>query len=242
MRSIVFLCALATLCISGYAQDASKPWTEWSKKDAEKILNDSAWGQTHTELPPDVPSSTAAVTNTRGGPVGIERQGESGQPKVVSRALNYRARFLTARPVREAFARMIVLQQPNAPAELKTQLQGFIDRDFGDFLVVSFSVESEDPRVAKGVAMILSRLTAEMLKDKAYLERKDGKRATLLDYRPPVEDGMGGKIVFSRTLDGQPFLADAADTVKFFVQLSEKQKITMKFKVSGMTYGGKLEY
>ncbi|MDT7605258.1 MAG: hypothetical protein QOF61_3255, partial [Acidobacteriota bacterium] len=44
--------ALAVACLlalSLSAQDKKeKPWTEWSKKDAEKILNDSPWGQTQT--------------------------------------------------------------------------------------------------------------------------------------------------------------------------------------------------
>ena len=236
MRTVFFLCAFAALCISAAAQDGSKSWNEWSKKDAEKILNDSSWGQTFTEEPTGA-VDTRVISNPSQG---LQRSGESGAP-VTSRALKYRARLLTAKPVREAFARMAVLAQPNEP-QLVQMLQGFIDRDFGDFLVVAFSIESEDARMTKGAMTMLSRLTAEMLKDKVYLERKDGKRATLIDYKPPVEDGMGAKIVFSKTLDGQPFLSDPADLVKFFLQLSEKQKVNVKFKVSGMTYGGKLEY
>lgn len=236
MRSVFLLCALAALCISAAAQDASKPWSSWSKKDAEKVLNDSAWGQTYAEEPTG-PVDTRSISNPSQG---LQRSGESGAP-VVSRVLKYRARFLTAKPVREAFARMAVLAQPDQPT-LVPMLQGFIDRDFGDFLVVAFSIDSEDERMTKGAMMMLGRLTAETLKDKVYLERKDGKRATLIDYKPPVEDGMGAKIVFSKTLDGQPFLSDPTDVVKFFLQLSEKQKVNVKFKVSGMTYGGKLEY
>jgi hypothetical protein len=238
MRSLFILCALFALGLSVSAQDGSKPWTEWSKKDAEKVLSESPWGQSFVQEPTG-PADTTVITGTGSG-LRPSRQGESGDYKPSS-ALKYRARFLTAKPVREAFARMVVLSQPNDP-KLVPALQGFIDRDFGDFLVVSFSIESEDERMTKGAMMGLGRLTAEMLKDKVYLERKDGKRATLIDYKPPSEDGLGAKIVFSKTLDGQPFLSDPADLVKFFLQLSEKQKVTMKFKASGMTYGGKLEY
>jgi hypothetical protein len=215
-----------------------KPWTDWSKKDAEKILNSSGWGQTFTVEPSD-PINTAAVTNTRGGFSG-ERRGESGDAPA-SKSVHYRARLLSAKPIREAFSRIVVLQQPEA-AGLKDQLQGFVDRDFGDYLVVAFSIESEDARMMKGSEMMLAKLTAETLKEKVYLERKDGKRAQFLDYKPPVGDGMGGKIVFSKTLDGQPFLRDEDDTARLFVQLSEKQKLTFRFKVSSMNHRGKLEY
>ena len=236
MKSIVFLFVLMAFCVPAFAQEG-KSWTEWSKKDAERILNDSSWGQTSAEQPSD-PVDTRVISNPSSN---ISRTGESGAP-VTSRAVKYRARFLTAKPVREAFARMVVLQQPSAAAQLVPQLQGFIDRDFGDYLVIAFSIDSDDERMAKGAMAMLARLNMEILKDKIYLERKDGKRATLIDYKPPVEDGMGAKIIFSKTLDGQPFLSDTGDVVKFFLQLSDKQKINMRFKVSGMTYGGKLEY
>lgn len=239
MRKSIFAFILLAASIPAYAQDGTRPWTDWSKKDAEKILNDSAWGQTFVQEAPE-PVSTTVITNTRQGLSGTNN-GESGEVKP-SRAMKYRARFLTAKPVREAFSRLIVLSQPNAAEGLKTQLQGFIDRDFGDFLVVSFSIEAEDPRMSKGAMMGLSRLTADMIKDKISLERKDGKKATLIDYKAPVEDGMGAKIVFSRTLDGKPFLGEGDDLVRLTFQMSEKQKINMKFKVTGMTYGGKLEY
>lgn len=238
LRSIVALCAISVLGTSIYAQKEIRPWNEWSKKDAERILNDSSWGQTHTEG--GTTTDTSVVTNTRGGMSG-DRKGESGEP-VKSRAMNFRVRFLTAKPVREAFARMVVLQQPNAGADLVTQLQGFVDRDFGDYLVLTFSAEGDDPRMVQGMMMGLGRLTAESLKGKVSLQRTDGTSATLIDYKPPTNDGMGAKFVFSRTLDGKPFLTNEVEHVKFVFDLSERQKFNMRFKVAGMTYAGKLEY
>ncbi len=239
MSKFLFAFVLLAFSISAFGQNSGKPWGEWSKKDAEKILNDSAWGQTYTQEMP-VPTGTSATTRTSGGFAGTNN-GESGENKAPA-PTKYRARLLTAKPVREAFARMIVLQQDKPTDELKTSLQGFIDRDFGDYLVVSFSIEGGNPQISAAAEGMLSRLTGAMIKDKVYLERKDGKRAAFIDYKPPVGDGMGAKIVFSRTLDGQPFLAEGEEMVKFGFDMSEKQKIAMKFKVSGMMYGGKLEY
>jgi hypothetical protein len=239
MKLFLTFFVLLVFALAANAQSTIKPWTDWSKKDAEKILNDSSWGQTFTEEQTG-PADTTVITNTRGGMSG-DRKGENPAAPT-AKPVHYRVRLLTAKPVREAFARIVSLSQPDAGKELTDQLQGFIDRDFGDYLVVSFTIESDDARRAQGSMMMLSKLTIDSLKDKVYLERGDGKRATFLDYKPPMNDGMGGKFVFSKTLDGQPFLSDAQDTAKFAFQLSEKQKINLKFKVAGMTYGGKLEY
>jgi hypothetical protein len=216
MKTYLTLFAFLVLAASSYAQSSTKPWTEWSKKEAEKLLNDSSWGQTFTEEP-STPTDTTVITNTRGGMSG-DRKGENAAMPT-AKPVHYRARLLTAKPVRQAFARIVILSQPNPSKELTDQLQSFIDRDFGDYLVVSFSVESEDARRAQGATMMLTKLTAEMLKDKVYLERADGKRATFLDYKPPTNDGMGGKFVFSKTLDGQPFLSGSEEAARFALQL-----------------------
>lgn len=239
MKRIISTCLILVLCAVSVLAQKSKPWTEWSKKDAEKILNDSAWGQTQTEGGSE-PTNTSVITSTTAG-ASLQRTGESGEAKV-SKAINYRVRFITAKPVREAFARMVLLSRENPEKELSEQLQGFIDRDFGDYLVLGVSVDSQDTRVMGMAQQILSKLTMETLKEKVYLERKDGKRLFIKDYKAPVADGMGGKFIFSRTLDGQPFLTEESDNVRFVVEFNEKTKLNMKFKISNMIYDGKLEY
>lgn len=237
MKRIISTCLILALCAVSVLAQKSKPWTEWSKKDAEKILNDSAWGQTQTEGGSES-GSTSAITSVAAP---LQRTGESGEAKI-SKAINYRVRFITAKPVREAFARMVLLSRENPEKELSEQLQGFIDRDFGDYLVLGVNVDSQDTRVMGMAQQILSKLTMETLKEKAYLERKDGKRLFIKDYKAPVADGMGGKFIFSRTLDGQPFLTEESDNVRFVVEFNEKTKLNMKFKISSMIYNGKLEY
>jgi hypothetical protein len=236
----VLLLSLAFAVTSIQAQVLSKPWTDWSKKDVDKMLNDSAWGQTQIVTPSEN-TSTAAITRTQaGGNEPLSRSGENPE-NMAPKSFSYRVRFLTARPIREAFARMILLSQPSAEKELENQLQGFVERDFGNFLVVAMVVESPDAKAANAAMMGLTRLKPDMLKDKVYLERKDGKRISLIDYKPPIADNMGAKFIFERSLDGQPFLSSESDTVKFVIDV-ERIKINLRFKVPSMTYNGKLEY
>ncbi len=237
MKRTLFFCVTFVLFAVSVSAQTSKPWAEWSKKDVEKMLNSSAWGQTQTEGD-SAPVDTTVITSTTAP---IQRKGESGESKA-SKAINYRARFITAKPIREALARMVLLSQPNPNKELAGQLQGFVDRDFGNYLVIGVSVDSQDSRAVDLWQKTFSNLTADRLKERVYLERKDGKRLLLQDYQPPVADGMGGKFIFERTIDGQPFLTTESDSVRFVLELSDKLKLNMKFKVSNMVYDGKLEY
>jgi hypothetical protein len=242
MRLAFLAIAVITLFTETAFSQIGRPWTEWSKKDAEKILNDSAWGQTQTIGGGESPS-TSAITKTEGaGREDVNRSGESGESLGGTKSINIRGRFLTAKPVREAFARLVVLAQPNAGKELVDQLQGFIDRDFGNYLVVTVSVDGSDPKIAGASMALLSKLNKESLKDKVYIERKDGKRLSLIDYKPPINDGMGAKFIFERSVDGEPFLSNNSDTVRFYFEASEKMKINLRFKVAAMVYDGKLEY
>lgn len=241
---VVSACFVILLLATASLAQKQKPWTEWSKKDVEKTLNDSAWGQTQTEgSEPQSNASTSAITQVaapRAADRDINRQGESGEAKP-STVVKYSVRFLSAKPVRAAFARRVLLAKGQPDEALTAQLQTFIDRDFADYIVVSVGVEVADQKMAAPIMKAFTSASAEALKNNVYLERKDGKKLFLMDYRAPVEDGMGAKFVFPRTLEGQPFLGES-DTVRFVAQLNERMKLNTRYKLSDMLYDGKLEY
>ena len=249
MRKVVCGSLLLALCACSAFAQKQKPWTELSEKEAAKILNDSPWGQTQVEGRSDVPTADSAITQVTAPRRDTQRvlsdsdadRVESGQAKV-DKTIKYRTRFLSAKPVRGAFARLLLLKKTEVDEALSTQLQGFVDRDFSEYVVVVVSAEAADAKLVGPAMQVMTMATTEMLKDKVYLERKDGKRLVLADYRPPGPDGMGAKFVFKRNLEGQPFLTPESDNVRFFAQLNEKTKLNVKYKVSDMMYDGKLEY
>jgi hypothetical protein len=245
MRRGVVLVLVVLFSIISVAAQKPKPWTEWSKKDAEKTLNDSAWAQTQSEGDESSSSSgSGAITQVaapRAADRDISRSGESGQSKGVT-IVKYRIRLLTAKPIREAFSRIVALNQPNSSPELAQQLQGFIDRDFSDYIIVAVTLETNDKRMGGTVLETLNSTTVEALKSNAFLERKDGKRLALQDYRAPSADGMGAKFIFPRKLDGEPFVGDSKDSLRFVAQFNEKLKITARYKLSEMFYNGNVEY
>jgi len=165
---------------------------------------------------------------------------ESGQAKKVA-SIKYYVRFLSAKPIRAAFARRMLLEQAQPNEELATQLKAFVDRDFSEYIVVTVSVEVGDEKMVGGVTRAFSAANTAALQQNVYLERKDGKKLFLMEYRPPAGDGMGAKFVFKRSVDGQPFLTDN-DSVRFFAQLNEKMKVNTKYRLSDMLFDGRLEY
>ena len=247
MKKVLFSSLLLILFAFTALAQKTKPWTEWSQKDAEKIWNDSGWAQTQTEgggmeestQTSAISSTTAARESQVRNASAAAKAGESGEKKEAA-AIHYRVRLLTAKPIRAAFVRLVELQ--GAPAERVAQLRTFVDRDFGDYIVVTITADGSDQKRKLAVGQVLGNADASALKEVTYLERKDGKRVQLVDYRAPVEDGLGAKLVFPRTVDGQPFIDANSGEVRFSMDLGKLAKINRRFKVADMMYEGKLEF
>src|SRR5215471_3409701 len=170
MEKFFGVCTIICVFAAAAGAQKTKPWTEWSAKDAEKILNDSAWGQTQTEesggsestQTSAVSSTTAAKEKNVRSADAAATSAESGERKAAT-AVYYRVRFLSAKPIRAAFVRMIELQ--GAPPERVTELKPFVDRDFGDYIVVTITLDGNDRRLMLPVQQALATADAEALKD-----------------------------------------------------------------------------
>ena len=246
MKRVAFICSVLILfAVPAYAQK-DKAWSDWTQKEAEKVLNDSGWGQTQTEsgASSSQPTQTSAITSTtlarrEDSNTSAAAKVESGERKE-TQSLHLRVRFMSAKPIREAFVRMLELQ--GTPAEKVAQIKPFIDYDFTDYVVVTVNMDGDDRRKMGAIVQELSKTDPASLKPVTYLERKDGKRLELIEYRAPTTDGLGAKFVFPRKLDGAPFLDANSGEVRFVTALGNLIKINRRFKVADMMYEGKLEY
>jgi hypothetical protein len=97
MFMLFVLFSLFQLNMNAAAQK-EKPWTEWTKKDVEKMLNDSAWGQTQID------TDTSEMTWST-APRPIDGKGAVNQ----ATSVNYYIRFVSAKPIRQAYARLAEL-------------------------------------------------------------------------------------------------------------------------------------
>jgi hypothetical protein len=232
-------------------------WPKWDKGKVQKMLNSSPWAQTQTDTDtsemtysPTTATGSSSIGSTASSSAGngnVTRDGRDVQGSRTDRgasnqamSVNYHVRFLSAKPIRQAFARMIEIQEKENKS-VREQLGPFVERDFSDYIVVAVSFDAPDKRFEGPVLQAFSSATGGTLKTKAYLERSDGKRLFVIDYKPPINDGLGAKFVFPRAVDGQPFLTETGD-VRFVAQISDKINVNTKYKLHDMMYEGKLEY
>ena len=241
MKKWIFLSLLSALTALGVvAQTQPKPYQEWTEKEVNKLLDNSPWSKTQVETDTSEmffkPDGMSA-----GGPVTSEQRAAGGaNNQAVS--INYRVRLLTARPIRQALARKILLGQKTENPELSNRLANFVEAGSSNYIVVTVDFDTKDGRYRNIPAQAFAAAVLATLKSNTYLDRNDGKRIFLIDYRPPSSDNLGAKFVFPRYVDEKPFLTPEFSQMRFYSQISSKVKLDVRFKVADMQYNGNLEY
>jgi hypothetical protein len=230
-RLLLIVVLLLTFVGSASAQWDKKPYTEWSEKEATKILNDSAWGQTQ------------ALTDTSN--MTGNNRADSAQSRISDvTSVNFRIRFLSSKPIRQAFSRIIELQQKGEVSEpLAKQLNGLANADFPDYAIVSVlcDSQSQSSKLQQANAGLYKFITAE-LKPNTYLQAKGGQRVFLQEYQAPRKDGLGARFIFPRMVDGKPILTPDSGEVVFHSELPNLVILKMRYKVKDMMFNGRLEY
>ena len=238
-----FVPILALICIlvavAAAQKVPTKPWTEWTDKEAKKMLEDSPWAQTQTD------TDTSSMTFNPG-------QGGSAHEATT---LLLHIKFLSAKPIREALMRQLDLQKKAPPADA---VKAFIDRKFEQSIVIAVTYEGRDGRYSGPAIPAFASATSGSLKNLAYLERKDGKRVFIQAYQAPGSDQLGAKFYFPRAEAGVPFFTADSGDIRFHADvpsdvradpnrtssagLTGAIKLDMKFKISQMVFDGTLEY
>jgi hypothetical protein len=223
------ICLMAAGSVVGQKQ--LKPWKEWSKTDAQKVLNDSPWA--HLQVDQDFVDPTP-LTRPRDPSVDARLKQNEG--------MTYGIRFFSARPVRQAFVRMIQLQKKDLAPDMVSRLNIFAEAASEGSIIIAVTIENPDANMLGKAMQIVRNATTATLKNSTYLERSDGKRLFLEEYMPPGRDGFGARFIFPRTLDGKPFLSPEFTIVRFVSDLDSSIKFHMTYKVKDMMIGDKLEY
>lgn len=236
-KSLLILLGLA-LAISVMAKD--KPWTQWTDKDARKILDDSGWAQTQTYMG-SVESSQSKI------PISL---GAKGGLVDAAPGVNYRIRFLSAKPIRQAFLRLVQLN-PKATPEQNDQAHQFVDTKYDQVVVIAVSYDTEglavDGHFTSAVFQSLSGSITSTLKNNTYLDIKGGQRVFLQEYKPPSSDGVGARFIFPRIVNDKPILDPKSGEVRFYAEFpklggNDQVILNVRFKVSDLMYDGLLEY
>lgn len=252
-RLLVLFCVL-TLA-SAVAGQAKKDWRDMTLEEAVKRLNSSPWSQTQVET--DTSEMFYSPTKQGVGSIDLDtlipgrpvrEQASRNNNRADRGALNqaisidYRIRIFSARPIREALSRVVLARYPEPGPLLVKQWQDFIDRDFGPYIVLTVACQSTDGRILGPPLQAFNTATANTIKNSTYLERSDGKRVYLIDYRPPDQVGLGAKFIFPRFIDKERYLVAPEGHVRFVTEIGTAVKVNVRFDLSKMVFSDRLEY
>jgi hypothetical protein len=202
--------ALMLLSVSPVWSDdlwLEKPPTEWTKKEAVKILRDSVWAQEVVVTHPPYRQEEEAS----GGIVWTNREGLSAPRPNPATESNYIVRYLvrweSARPVADAFERLAALGETEAARRLAAPMHLPEDR----YAVTVFMTR---PPVGYDLRDLLDDLDDAELRQRTWLEIR-GRRVEPLEVeRTRVGPIEALHFSFSRSPGGKPFFAEQSGEEK----------------------------
>jgi hypothetical protein len=198
----------------------AKPYTEWSAKEVETLLEkNSPWTQT-----------TLMILDAGGGGGGGRGGRSGGGGGATPSALPTKVVInWYARPIREALVRRSMLQGLSAPQE---QIDQFLnqDSDFLELMLTGISVG----RGRQGGAGL------EQFKEQTFLQKKNKDKISLVDVVMPKEREAATVLRFAREIDGKPTVTVEDQEVTLNVRINN-QTYKYKFKLADMMIKGKLE-
>jgi len=216
-----------------------EPFEKWNAKYVNRMISDSPWSQNQTLSTPLVGKDS----------------GLQGEKEIYNK---FTVRFFSALPVRQAYVRMMQLlnkydeMAAEQRAEFDSKFKRALSLDVSDRVIVAVDFSSNDPDSIREMKQFFATARTETIKQSVYLIGEHLGRVSLKEYFPPSTDGTGAKFVFPRTMNGKPVIAsgDKEARFEFLVPVidrnaggqTNREKLSVPFKVDKMVYKGELSY
>jgi hypothetical protein len=236
-RALYLACLLAALAFSGGRVVVSgartggaiaRNYHSWTLEEAVGMLTDSPWARKET------------YTRIIGG-IG---SGLSGEKEIYS---TFFVRFLSAGPIREAYARVRQIQAgyDRMSREEQQKFDAAVERglklDVRNWIVITVGFRSNDQSLELRVKRFLESQTTETIKSRAFLSTGLVPQLEIAAYYPPREEVVGAKFVFPRRLKDRPVVAPGDHQVTFELDVPGfDPELRAIFPTAEMKVGGKL--
>jgi len=201
-----------------------KDFHSWSLEEALSILNDSPWAREQT------------ATRVVGG-IG---SGIAGEKEIYER---FYVRLLSARPIREAYARAdrLISNTESVDPTAAKSAKDSLDLDTSDWIVVAVAFRSNDMSREQEVKRELQTQTTETMKIRAYLSTARFPQVRIMAFFPALEDGVGAKFVFPRKINGEAVVTAGDQNLIFELEMpGDMPDVRTTFKVREMMVKGEL--
>lgn len=206
LRWCLVITMLAVILAQAGVYSNDHKYKAWTLEEALQVLTRSPWAKQHT------------YTRVVGG-IG---SGVLGEKEIYS---TFFVRILSARPVREAFARINQIQHgyDQMAADEKHDLDALIspglEMDVSRWIILTVSFRSSDRNEELRVKQFFETQTIETIRNRAFLSTSRWGQVQASAYYPPQEDELGAKFVFPRELEGEPVISSAEDSFSFELAL-----------------------
>ncbi len=228
MRTVLVLLICLNVPVALIAMETvlEKDFRDWTLAEAVEVLNQSSWAQQRT--------FTRVVAGIGSGVL--------GEKEIFN---TFFVRFLSAEPIRKALVRVQQIQQgydqmgEGERKRFEALVYPGLELDVSQWIVVSLTFRSNNPRQERRVERFLDAQTVETMKARAFLSTDRLSQVELAAYFPPRRDGVGAKFVFPRQLSGEPIISKEENAVTFEANLPT-QRLRVTFPVSEMLLNGEL--
>jgi hypothetical protein len=200
----------------------------WTLEEAVAVLTDSPWARKET------------YTRIIGG-IG---SGLSGEKEIYS---TFFVRFLSAAPIREAYARVSQIRggydQMSREEQKKfdSAIEPGLKLDVRRWIVVTLNFRSNDQSLEHRVKQFLETHTTETMKGRVHLSTAHIPQLEIAAYYPPREEVVGAKFVFPRRMNDRPVVAAGEDQVIFELDLPGfDPELRVVFPTAAMKVEGRL--
>jgi hypothetical protein len=243
-------------CLSILVTVAQQPlpkgsYEKWSKADAQRVLNDSAWARKQ-ELRLRFDSEVQAAAGSYSGvSAASAAQAQTQVSSDIPVDFIFTLRLRSALPIRQAVVRMRKLETDIEGMD-KQQLEAF-DKQTSGLLacpacaqnyVVTLSSKSKNRPGADAVFTLFKGARLADLQRYVFIANESGERRNLIHFVPPKVPGDEATFFFTRLDDkGSPLLS--AENKQLLVNLSDNRPTSVgnfQIDVSSLLINGKVEF
>ncbi|HKE59861.1 MAG TPA: hypothetical protein VKB46_24285 [Pyrinomonadaceae bacterium] len=252
-RSRIWALLSVVLAAVVYAQGQlpAKPFSQWSRSEAERVLNDSAWApKQELRIKFDKERQSAAGSYS-GVSAASAAQAATEVTSQVPVDFVFSLRLRSALPIRQALVRLRTLEtdiekmNEQQLAQFDKQTRGLLECPAcTDNYVVTLSSKSRNTPGADAVYTVFKGGRLADLQRYIFIANEHGERRPLIHFVPPKVPGDEATFFFPR-LDDKGAALLTADNKELLVNLSDNQPSSIsnfKLDVSKLVLNGKVEF
>jgi len=245
---IALLASFAT--ISAQRDWLTKPFSEWTKSQAEAVLNDSPWA-VHQELRIKFDKETQTAAGSYSGvSSAAAAQSRTEVTSQIPVDFIFTLRLRSALPIRQALVRLRQLQDiskmnEKERASFNVQTNGLLDCPAcANNYVLTLSSKSTNSPGADAVYTLFKGARLADLQRNVYIANETGERRELVYFVPPKTPGEEAIFFFPRLNDkGRPLLlADNRELLINFANNDANSIGNFKISLASLALNGKIEF